>query len=239
MPQYIFRVQRFHPEADNKPHESQYQVDIQPEASVLEGLHFIRLHHDSSLAYRYACRSAVCGSCAVRVNGEVKLACRTRMQDLDTTTIAVSPLPILPVIKDLVVDLKPFWDAYRKVRPWLINDGGKRAGDVLVTEKTSKNIEKYITCILCAACYAGCLVAGRERCYLGPQALQEAYRFISDPRDGAADARLKALDTDGGLWGCDTLFRCVDVCPWDIRPAESVLSMRRMALAGRLRRVLG
>lgn len=239
MTQYIFRVQRYHPELDDKPHESRYEVDVQPEASVLEGLHYIRMNHDSSLAYRYACRSAVCGSCAVRVNGEVKLACRTRLQDLNTNTVVVGPLPILPVIKDLVVDLKPFWDAYRKVKPWLINKSEKQAVDVLITEKTSKNIEKYITCILCAACYAGCLVTRRERCYLGPQALQEAYRFICDPRDGGASLRLKWLDTDGGLWGCDTLFRCVDVCPWDIRPAESVLAMRRMVLAGRLRRFFG
>lgn len=235
MPQYIFRVQRFHPELDNKPHESRYEVDIQPDASVLEGLHYIRLHYDSSLAYRYACRSAVCGSCAVRVNGDIKLACRTKMKELNTRTVVVGPLPILPLMKDLVVDLRPFWDAYRRIQPWLIKSGEKQ--QPVITEKTSKQIEKFITCILCASCYAGCLVTGRERCYLGPQAIQEAYRYICDPRDEGFKKRLKMADSDGGLWGCDTLFRCVDVCPWDIRPAESVLAMRRVALGNRFKKL--
>lgn len=233
---YTFRVQRFHPESDYQPREVQYEVELQEDASVLEGLHFIRQHHDPSLAYRYACRSAVCGSCAVRVNGEIRLACRTKMWELKTQIVTVKPLPTLSVIKDLVVDLKPFWDAYKKIQPWLISAEGKRQKEILITEKTSKIIEKFITCILCAGCYAGCLVTRRERCYLGPQAMQEAYRFLCDPRDEASEQRLKMLDSDSGLWGCDALFRCVDVCPWDLKPAESIFSMRRMVTVDRLKR---
>ncbi len=234
-----FKILRFDPAIDREPHFEVFFHDPKPNDSLMESLKDIRDQQDPSLAFRYSCREAVCGSCGLVVNGDIALSCRTLVADLDSDLIVVEPLPNMEIQKDLVVDMAPFWEAYRLVEPYL-----QPAGDVppkghLVEEKDMETVFQYITCILCACCYSACPVATRDSRYVGPAALAKLYRFIKDPRDKRPFASLAKVDTPTGAWGCDTVFRCNDVCPKEVRPADGIEGVRRRLVAGRVKRLLG
>ncbi len=217
-----FRVFRYSPGRGNRWQE--YRVETRAGASVLEGLQTIRADLDPTLAYRFACRSSVCGSCAMLIDGQPRLACQTRIQQLKGSCIVVAPLPGLPVIKDLVVDMEPFWTAYRRVMPWLVEKTG--AKDMTITKAVSDVMEKFYSCILCAACFAACPEAGGKHTYLGPMSLMEGYRLYLDPRDAAGEERRKILSGPDGVWGCHGAFACIDACPWDLAPVEFSAQLR-------------
>lgn len=224
----VFRIFRYSPE--NQESRRDYQVELPAGASVLDGLHCIRKDHDPTLAYRFSCRSSVCGSCAMWINGRPRLACQTKADQLKSNRVEVGPLPGLAVIKDLVVDMQPLWDAYRRIMPWLVEKAG--AKDLVITNKTSDVMEKFYSCILCAACFASCPEAAQKHSYLGPMPLMEGYRLYCDPRDDAGPQRLKVLGGPDGVWGCHGAFACLDACPWDVAPVEFIAKFRREVTAG-------
>ncbi len=217
-----FKILRYSPGEGSRWRE--YQVETKAGASVLEGLQTIRADQDPTLAYRFACRSSVCGSCAMLIDGRPKLACQTKIEQLKGENIVVAPLPGLPVIKDLVVDMDPFWNAYRRVMPWLVEKAD--AKNITVTKTVSDIMEKFYSCILCAACFAACPEAGQKHTYLGPMSLMEGYRLYCDPRDDAKDERRKILGGPDGVWGCHGAFACIDACPWDLAPVEFSAELR-------------
>lgn len=252
----IVRVLRHTAGAGAAPHFDTFELDVPPGTTVLGALFMIQQRQDSSLAFRFSCRGAVCGSCGMTINGRCGLACRTQLWSMPADEILLEPLPNLDVIRDLVVDMSPFWEKYRRVRPWLHrqvgddHDGGAGCGGPGSTgEPTStavtreqhqsprefRRIEQYINCILCACCYGACPALKRDPNYLGPAALAKMYRFVGDSRDHRPAEQLAEVDNSDGVWGCDTVFRCIDACPKDVRPTDGIAALRRRLILYRAR----
>jgi succinate dehydrogenase / fumarate reductase iron-sulfur subunit len=217
-----FKVLRFDPASDSEPHHQEYALDVPEGTTVLEALLRIQAEQDGSLAFRYACRGAVCGSCAMVMDGRVGLACRTQVHELGTETVTVEPLPNLPVLKDLVVDVDPFLEKLDVVQPWLQPKEPEPEREHLVVPDQWDEAEPYANCILCACCQGVCPAAERDPAYLGPAALAAHYRFLADVRDGAAEARVARVDTEQGVWGCDMVWNCVEICPRRVPPTQGI-----------------
>jgi succinate dehydrogenase / fumarate reductase iron-sulfur subunit len=229
-----FKILRFDPESDAEPYFQEFIHEPRPADSILDALKDIRDQQDPTIAFRYSCREAVCGSCALVVNGEIALACRKLIAAIKSDVIIVEPLPNLHLLKDLFVDMTPFWKAYERVEPYLQPEGDVPEKGHRIEEEKMERVFQYITCILCASCYAACPVATRDERYLGPAALAKLYRFAIDPRDKRPWEAFARVDNPTGVWGCDTVFRCNDVCPKDVRPADGIEGLRRKMVVKRL-----
>lgn len=232
---YIFKILRSDAsEPSDKPYFSSYRVRVIPGLTVLAVLLRVRDEIDGTLAFRSSCRSAVCGSCAMVINGKIDLACRTQAAAFESKTIILEPLPNLQIIKDLVVDLTPFWAMYEKVRPYLIRKEEDPVKETLQTEEERSRIDQYVNCILCACCYGACPVLSRDPDYLGPAALAKLERFNLDSRDERPRSFLDEIDNEEGVWGCDTVLRCIDACPKNVRPTDGIVALRKSLLKHRL-----
>lgn len=225
-----FRIFRYLPETE--PYWQDYTVEAQPGDMVLTILNKLRETQDPSLAFRSSCRSAVCGSCAMLINGRPHLACQTRLHDVRQPLVTLAPLAGLTVIKDLIVDLEPFWHNFKKIMPWL--EESPTSGQLCITNEVSDLHEAICTCILCAACFASCPEAGRDQPYIGPHAVMEGYRFLQDPRDTATSRRFEILSGPGGAFACNGAFACTDACPWKVSPINYVAKLRTDAMKIRL-----
>lgn len=234
-----FKILRFEPLQDEYPHFQLYRYDPRPHDTVLEALKEIRDHQDPSLSFRYSCREAVCGSCGMVINGRIALACRVQVSDVGPDEVVIEPLPNFEIQKDLIVDLEPFWEAYRRVEPFLQASGDVPEKGHRIAEKTMDRVFQYVPCILCACCYSACPAATRDGRYAGPAALAKLQRFSIDPRDRRPFSALERVNGPDGVWGCDTVFRCNDVCPKDVRPADGIEGLRRKLIAGKLKRLVG
>ncbi len=221
-----FKIERFDPDQDTAPHYQTYEVTTEKEMSVLEALFYIVENLDGTLAFRYSCRGAVCGSCAMRINGQNRLACQTLIKTLRAKTITVSPLPHLPIIKDLVVDMDRFFAKYEKIQPYLINNSAAPEKERTQTIAARTKIDEMINCILCGACYSACTVAATDPEFLGPAALTKAYRFLADSRDDARAERLKLVSGEHGALRCHTIFNCAEACPKYIVPTYSIQKLK-------------
>jgi succinate dehydrogenase / fumarate reductase iron-sulfur subunit len=233
-----FKIFRYDPTTDAEPYFQEYIHEVRPSDSILDALKDIRDRQDPTIAFRYSCREAVCGSCAMAINGEIALACRKQVDVIKSDVIIIEPLPNLDILKDLVVDMDPFWDAYRRVEPYLQPEGPVPEKGHLVEEKQMERVFQYITCVLCASCFAACPVASRDERYVGPAALAKLHRFIADPRDKRKWTSLKKVDDPTGAWGCDTVFRCNQVCPKEVEPADGIEGVRRTLVARRLKNIV-
>ncbi len=225
---YTFRIKRYDPDVDVKPHFGEYVVDLEPTDRVLDGLNEIKWRHDGTLTYRRSCAHGVCGSDAMRINGRNYLACKTLMKEFGRK-ITVEPLIAFPVIKDLVVDMDPFFDGYKSIKPYLI------AGEPPATERlqTPEQLERYedaTKCILCAACTSSCPIMWTNERFVGPAAIVNAARFIYDSRDEGAADRLRILNTQTGVWRCRTVFNCTEACPRGIEVTNHIEEVKRTLL---------
>jgi len=232
----IFKILRFDPVNDEEPHFQVYRHSPKPNDTILETLKDIRDAQDPSLSFRYSCREAVCGSCGIVINGQIGLACKTQVAALDADEIVIEPLPNLEIKKDLFVDMEPFWEALRFIQPYLQPDGDAPERGYRIREKDMDKVTTFATCILCGCCFSACPVASRDRRYLGPAALAKLYRFVLDPRDKRSCASLKRIDTQAGVWGCDTVFQCNAVCPKNVRPADGIEGLRRKLVVEKIKR---
>jgi succinate dehydrogenase / fumarate reductase iron-sulfur subunit len=219
-------IKRFDPERDERPHWETYRVQVQESDRVLDALHQVRWYQDGSLAFRRSCAHGVCGSDAMIVNGVNRLACVLLVRDVGAK-ITVEPLRGLPVLKDLVVDMDAFFDQYRKVMPWLVNDGDPGDTERIQSPEQRARFDDTTKCILCAACTTSCPVYWANDTYVGPAAIVNAHRFIFDSRDEAADERLHILDEKSGVWKCRTAFNCTDACPRGIKVTEAIQEVKR------------
>ncbi len=228
------RIKRFHKEK-NPPHWIEtFQVEIRKGMNLLEALLRIQDEQDETLSFRYSCRGAVCGSCAMRVNGKDVLACRTHVEDLLEKPAFIGPLPLFPVIRDLIVNMSTFFDHYRKIEPSLQGKSVSPQVEYLMEEEKRKEIDPYINCILCGICFGTCPAFEQDSEFLGPAMLAKAYRFLADPRDRRNEEILKAVNTQQGVWGCKTVFNCVKVCPKEVPPTHAIVKMRGGILRHRL-----
>ncbi len=228
------RIKRFHKERNPQQWTDTFQVEIKEGMNLLEALLRIQDEQDGTLSFRYSCRGAVCGSCAMRVNGRDVLACRTHVEDLLEKTALIEPLPSFPPIRDLIVDLSTFFDHYRRMEPYLHGEPVSPHTEYLMEEKKRKKIDPYVNCILCAICFGTCPAFKKDPEFLGPAMLAKAYRFLADPRDRRKEDILKAANTQQGVWGCKTVFNCVKVCPKEVPPTHGIVKMRRKILRNKL-----
>ncbi|MCZ7392171.1 MAG: succinate dehydrogenase iron-sulfur subunit [Candidatus Methanoperedens sp.] len=219
------KIFRFDPEYEN-PHYQTYTVETQPGMTVLGALFEVLDNQDGTLAFRYSCRWAICGSCAVSLNGKCRLACETQISDY-SGTLTIDPLPGFDVIKDLVVDIEPFFDNYRKIKPYLIPKDTPDKENIQTQEEVNL-MQPHVRCVLCAVCESSCPVSwtSREK-YVGPMALTKVYRFNRDSRDSGGKERLEIIGDETGIWRCRTIFRCTEYCPKDIPITDAIEFLKR------------
>lgn len=213
---------------DVEPVFASFTVPHEDDMTVLAALLWIQDHLDGTVAFRYACRGAVCGSCAMVINGEFGLACRIHLRHLPAN-VYVEPLPNLPIEKDLVVDMTRFWEAWARVKPYVIRFDDLPETETLQTPAQRDAIEQFINCMLCACCYSACPIQQTNPDYMGPAALAARARFENDSRDQRDRDALRDLSHDNGLWGCRSVYQCIDVCPRDVRPADGIAVLRMRA----------
>jgi succinate dehydrogenase / fumarate reductase iron-sulfur subunit len=229
-----FEVYRYDPAVDQQPRYARYTLTISPRTPVLTALLQIRSEIDSSLALRYSCRSAICGSCAMLINSKSRLACQTSVgaEFAEHGRIVVDPMRNQPILKDLVVDQKPFWREYERITPHLITDPSRPMPADAPTAMSPEQVERFKEtprCIACGACYSACPAVEADPTFPGPMALAKLYRFAVDPRDGAHRERMLRIQP-GGLWTCLRCHLCTSSCPKDVRPSERIRDLKEMAI---------
>ncbi|HEX2236157.1 MAG TPA: succinate dehydrogenase iron-sulfur subunit [Actinomycetota bacterium] len=225
------RILRFDPEKDDAPHFEDYTVQGEAMDRLLDCLHEVKWRHDSSLALRRSCGHGICGSDAMVVNGVNRLACKELVKDLEQP-ITVEPIRGLPVIKDLVVDMEPFFAGYRAVKPWLITspDDHEPARERIQSPEDRERFDDTTKCILCAACTTSCPIFWADPGYVGPAAIVNAHRFIFDSRDDGSAERLRMLAERSGVFKCRTAFNCTDACPRGIKVTKAIQEVKQAAL---------
>jgi succinate dehydrogenase / fumarate reductase iron-sulfur subunit len=223
------RIQRFDPKTDSEPHYDVFDVPVKPRMTVLDTLFQVLEQQDRLLAFRYSCRSAVCGSCAMFINGRQRLACRTQVSTLGDE-ITIGPLPHLPVIRDLVVDLHPFFHKIEMIKPYFESHEPYPEKEFPQSIKDREAIDTAIDCIDCAACYSACPMSWTDERYPGPAAFLKAARFINDTRDTATAERLGLVGCEDGVWRCHTVFNCADACPKNLNPTNFIQQLKRKSV---------
>ena len=232
--QVTLKIFRYNPELDKKPHYDKYQLDADPIDRVLDLLEYVKGHHDGTLSFRRSCAHGVCGSDAMRINGINRLACKVLVQDLGSDKVTVEPLLGLPVLKDLIVDMEPFFEHYRSVMPYLINDEPPPKKERLQSEEQHQRFDDTTKCILCAACTTSCPSFWSNEGYVGPAAIVAAHRFIFDSRDHAGVERLKILNDQFGVYRCHTIFNCTDACPREIQVTRAIGEVKQAIATGKI-----
>jgi succinate dehydrogenase / fumarate reductase iron-sulfur subunit len=230
-----FRIRRFNSEVSAEAVWEDFQLEIDPKERVLDGLHKIKWDLDGTLTFRRSCAHGICGSDAMRINGKNRLACKTLIKDINPEKpITVEPIKGLTVLKDLVVDMDPFFQAYRDVMPFLITkDTNEPTRERLQTAEDRERFDDTTKCILCAACTSSCPVFWNDGQYFGPAAIVNAHRFIFDSRDEAAEQRLEILNDRDGVWRCRTTFNCTDACPRGIEVTKAIQEVKRALITRR------
>ncbi|WP_298439275.1 succinate dehydrogenase iron-sulfur subunit [uncultured Ferrimonas sp.] len=225
-------IYRYNPETDRKPMMQDYTLDL-PEGSdvmVLDVLHMLK-EQDPTLSFRRSCREGVCGSDGVNMNGKNGLACITPISAFGGKKLVIRPLPGMPVVRDLVVDLTQFYKQYEKVKPYLINDGKTPARENLQSPEEREKLDGLYECILCACCSTACpSFWWNPDKFVGPSGLLHAYRFLVDSRDTATDERLGELDDAFSVFRCHGIMNCVDVCPKGLNPTKAIGHIKSMLL---------
>ncbi len=232
------KISRFNPERFPPGWIETFSLEARKGMNLLEALLRIQDEQDGTLSFRYSCRGAVCGSCAMKVNGKVVLACRTPVEDFLDKPALIEPLPYFPVLRDLVVDMSAFFARYREMEPWLHGEPVSSNEEYSMDAQKEGEIEPYINCILCGICFGVCPAFERDPRYLGPAVLAKAYRFFLDPRDERLEEILKTVDRQTGVWGCNTVFQCVKFCPKEVPPTHAILKLRMGILKHRLTSLL-
>jgi len=222
------KIFRFDPQKDEMPYHQTFEVEADPMDRLLDCLNRIRWEQDPTLSYRMSCGHGVCGSDGMRINGICGLACQKLVKDFQGE-ILIEPLPTFRVVKDLVVDLAPFFEKYHSIRPYLITKTPPPDRERKQLPEEQHLLEEAIRCILCACCTASCPVnQNRETAdYVGPAALVRAFRYLFDSRDEAEAERVALLDKQEGAWGCQTLWKCTEVCPKEIPVTKKIGQIKR------------
>ncbi len=228
------KIYRFDPEKDKAHRYQEFTLDAQPTWRILDCLNQIRWKHDGTLAFRRACMHGVCGSDAVKINGVNRLACQSLVRDFKPgKKITVEPLPSLPVIKDLVVNMDDFFAKYEVVKPYLVTKSPPPDKERLQSPKDRKLLDGSYECILCACCTTSCPSYWADKKFLGPAALLWAYRYVFDSRDEATDERLDFVDGQEEVWRCHTIFNCHEACPKELNPTWAIGRLKTKIISRR------
>ncbi|MFI9120299.1 MULTISPECIES: succinate dehydrogenase iron-sulfur subunit [Streptomyces] len=228
------RIRRFNPEISDAAVWEDFRIEIDPKERVLDALHKIKWDVDGTLTFRRSCAHGICGSDAMRINGKNRLACKTLIKDINPEKpITVEAIKGLTVLKDLVVDMEPFFQAYRDVMPFLVTKGNEPTRERLQSAEDRERFDDTTKCILCAACTSSCPVFWNDGQYFGPAAIVNAHRFIFDSRDEAGEQRLEILNDKDGVWRCRTTFNCTDACPRGIEVTKAIQEVKRALITRR------
>ena len=227
------RIKRYNRDLRPAPWWDEFSVNMEPTDRLLDALHEVKWYHDGTLALRRSCAHGVCGSDAMLIDGRNALACKVLVKDV-APKVTVEPIRGLPVIKDLVVDMEPFFAGYRRVLPFLINYEEPPDRERLQTPEEQERYEDTTKCILCAACTTSCPIFWGDGEYIGPAAIVSAHRFIFDSRDEAAQERLDILADKTGVFRCRTTFNCTEACPRGIKVTKAIQEVKRAIMFDRL-----
>ncbi|MBD3307430.1 succinate dehydrogenase iron-sulfur subunit [candidate division KSB3 bacterium] len=219
-----FRVKRSDP-ATGRSEFQEYQFPYRRGMTILDGLWYIIDHLDGSLGFRYSCRGSVCGSCAMQVNGDIRLACETQISTLPPGVITLEPLGHMTIIRDLIVDMEPFFAKFQAIKPYLelLHDHER---ENLQSAQERQQIKDAVNCILCASCYAACPITWHHEDYLGPAALSASQRFVFDSRNDNSGERLRQMNAREGVDGCKKISRCTEVCPKHVAPSDRIQELK-------------
>jgi succinate dehydrogenase / fumarate reductase iron-sulfur subunit len=230
--QVTVKILRFDPEKDKKAHFQTYEIDADPLDRVLDVMNQIKWYQDGTLTFRRSCAHGVCGSDAMRINGRNRLACKVLVQDAGKK-IQLEPMLGFTIIRDLVVDMEPFFEKYRSIKPYLINYDDAPAIERTQSSEEREVFDESTKCILCGACSGSCPPYWASSDFIGPAAIVNAHRFIFDTRDQGADERLAVLSSGEGVFRCRTVFNCTDACPRDIPVTKAIEEIKRYMLFNR------
>ena len=225
------QVRRYQPEFYDEAYWDSWTVEMFGTDRVLDALHKIKWEIDGSLTFRRSCAHGICGSDAMRIDGVNRLACKVLLKDLDPSKpIIVEPIKGLPVEKDLIVDMEPFFQSYREIMPFLVADDHEPSRERYQSVEDRERYDDTTKCILCAACTSACPVFWTDGQYFGPAAIVNAHRFIFDSRDDAGDMRLEILNDREGVWRCRTIFNCTAACPRGIQVTKAISEVKNAIL---------
>lgn len=227
------KIFRYNPDAGrNKPSYDTYNIQAEPNDRILDLLEHVKDHSDGTLSYRRSCAHGVCGSDAMRINGVNALACKVLVKDVGKE-VTIEPLLGLPILKDMVVDMEPFFESYRSVMPFMVNEEVPEDGkERLQSQEDRARFDDTTKCILCAACTTSCPSFWSDEQYVGPAAIVNAHRFIFDSRDQAANQRLNILNDREGVWACRTAFNCTTACPREIHVTQAIAEVKQAITSG-------
>ncbi len=226
------KIRRYNPEVSAEPWWDEFQVEMEPTDRVLDALHEVKWRQDGTLAMRRSCAHGVCGSDAMLINGRNALACKVLVQDV-APRATVEPIRGLTVLKDLIVDMEPFFEGFKSVLPFLVNDSGEPDAERRQSPEERARFDDTTKCILCAACTTSCPIFWGDEEYVGPAAIVNAHRFIFDSRDQGSRERLKILSEKTGVFRCRTTFNCTDACPRGIQVTKAIQEVKRSILFDR------
>ncbi len=226
------KIRRYNPEVSDEPWWDEFTIQMEPTDRLLDALHEVKWRHDGTLALRRSCAHGICGSDAMLINGRNALACKVLVQDV-APKATVEPIRGLPVLKDLIVDMEPFFEGYKSVLPFLVNDEGEPDKERRQSPEERARFDDTTKCILCAACTTSCPIFWGDDEYVGPAAIVNAHRFIFDSRDRGDRERLKILSETTGVFRCRTTFNCTDACPRGIQVTKAIQEVKRSILFDR------
>jgi succinate dehydrogenase / fumarate reductase iron-sulfur subunit len=228
----VLKIRRYNPEVSPEPWWDEFTVRMEPTDRLLDALHEVKWRQDGTLALRRSCAHGVCGSDAMLINGRNALACKVLVQDV-APKATVEPIRGLAVLKDLIVDMEPFFEGYKSVLPFLVNDSGEPEKERRQSPAERARYDDTTKCILCAACTTSCPIFWGDEEYVGPAAIVNAHRFIFDSRDEGGRERLKILSEKTGVFRCRTTFNCTDACPRGIQVTKAIQEVKRSILFDR------
>ncbi len=223
------RISRYNPGHDSKRSFMKFTVPYRHWTTVLDAILEVKKYTDHSVAVRYSCRQATCGSCGMIINGRPRLACFTKISELNSDTVTVEPMNNFPIIRDLAVRFDRLFDTHRTVKPFIIPDDSGAPPPEREFLQTPKEVQEYIQfagCIKCGLCNSVCPTMATDSKFVGPQALAQAYRYVGDNRDHGKDSRLKVIDESHGIWRCHFAGSCSQVCPKGVDPAMGIQMLR-------------
>ncbi len=237
--QVTFKLERYDPEQDDNPHFQEFTVPSSRGMTVLDGLFYIKENQDSSLTFRASCRMGICGCCGIFINNYPYLACHTQLEELHSDRLTIKPLPNLPVIKDLVVDLSSFFNTHKSIKPYLIRHDREEmenpTAEFIQLPKELNEILQFTNCIKCGICLSACPTSASDELFLGPATISQCYRYCADKRDEGEQERFPVLNADHGIWHCHLAGACSEACPKGADPALAIQLLKKRLVSQALK----